>query len=142
MLRVRPIEVGKLEGSLSSDASKHNLCGWSEADAIQKMMNGDGTGKGLNIKGKSAKTGRLSGTGLRTGTEMFQTSTTPAACQVLFRSYRSATMRTRRLFAHRQKLRGLASGTTKNQIDKFRFIKIYTAPYCSVFHLREHDPFC
>ena len=30
-------------------------------DAIQKMMNGSGTGKGLNIKGKSAKTGRLSG---------------------------------------------------------------------------------
>ena len=25
------------------------------------MMSGDGTGKGLNIKGKSAKSGRLSG---------------------------------------------------------------------------------
>ncbi|CAK9052876.1 unnamed protein product [Durusdinium trenchii] len=33
----------------------------TSVDAIQKMMNGDGTGKGLNIKGKSAKTGRLSG---------------------------------------------------------------------------------
>eukprot|EP00913_Durusdinium_trenchii_P020120 g18908.t1 len=33
----------------------------TSVDAIQKMMNGDGTGKVLNIKGKSAKTGRLSG---------------------------------------------------------------------------------
>ena len=30
-------------------------------DAIRKMMTGEGTGKGLNIKGKSAKTGKLSG---------------------------------------------------------------------------------
>ncbi|OLQ13919.1 hypothetical protein AK812_SmicGene2110 [Symbiodinium microadriaticum] len=31
------------------------------ADAISKMMDGQGTGKGLNVKGKSAKTGCLSG---------------------------------------------------------------------------------
>ena len=33
----------------------------AKADAISKMMDGSGTGKGLNVKGKSAKTGRLSG---------------------------------------------------------------------------------
>ncbi|CAK9052873.1 unnamed protein product, partial [Durusdinium trenchii] len=33
----------------------------TSADAIEKMMTGQGTGKDLNIKGKSAKIGRLSG---------------------------------------------------------------------------------
>jgi len=33
----------------------------TSADAISKMMDGQGTGKGLNVKGKSAKTGCLSG---------------------------------------------------------------------------------
>ncbi|CAJ1383362.1 unnamed protein product [Effrenium voratum] len=33
----------------------------TSVDAINKMMDGSGTGKGLNVKGKSAKSGRLSG---------------------------------------------------------------------------------
>jgi cAMP-dependent protein kinase regulator len=59
--------LGNLKRKNLSPNAKHGVSEWLSVfrpcsrDAISKMLNGNGVGKGLNVKGKSAKQGCLSG---------------------------------------------------------------------------------